>query len=250
MIIVVCTQCNKEFEKSESEYKRNEKSNQRHFCSKKCYNEYRTINSINYCKFCGNEVKSKTFCSNSCAASHNNKHRIVRERKFSNDGIKNIVNAREIKLNTLLIEYNKNPKFCIECYAILPYRNRNRKFCSIECKRKYERKNLNEYQKYYKECQFDFNLSDYPNEFDFSLIEKYGWYQAKNHGNNLNGVSRDHMISIKYGFENKISSEIIRHPANCQLMIHNENVRKHKGCSITLDELLNRIDTWGSGDNG
>lgn len=103
---------------------------------------------------------------------------------------------------------------------------------------------MSEYQKYYQECQFNFSLNQYPEEFDFNLVEQYGWYQAKNNGNNLNGVSRDHMISIKYGYEHNINPEIIKHPANCQLMIHNENISKHKKCSITIEELLIKIDVW------
>ncbi|MDA3781334.1 MAG: hypothetical protein PF487_14075, partial [Bacteroidales bacterium] len=119
-------------------------------------------------------------------------------------------------------------------------------FCNINCKRIYDKRNMSEYQKYYRQCQFKFNLSNYPNEFDFELIKQYGWYRAKNHGDNLNGVSRDHMISVKFGYENKISSEIIRHPANCQLMRHNENVSKYKNCSISLEELINKIDIWNT----
>ena len=152
------------------------------------------------------------------------------------------MNANKKRYNTY--EYDENPNHCIQCNKILSFGKRNWKFCSISCKRKYDRKNLNEYQKYYKECQFNFNLSDYPNEFDFNLIKEYGWYQAKNHGDNLNGVSRDHMISVKFGYENNISPEIIKHPANCQLMQHNENVSKWKSCSITLEELNNRIIEW------
>lgn len=94
------------------------------------------------------------------------------------------------------------------------------------------------------DCRFNFNLSDFKEEFDFSLIKKYGWYKPKNRGDNLGGVSRDHMISIVEGFEKKISPKIISHPANCKLMVHNDNIRKYKNSSITIDELLERIDKW------
>ena len=76
------------------------------------------------------------------------------------------------------------------------------------------------------------------------LVEKYGWYSPSNKGNNLNGVSKDHMYSVREGFINNIDCEIIKHPANCKLMIHNENNLKNSTCSITLDELLNRIKNW------
>ena len=93
-------------------------------------------------------------------------------------------------------------------------------------------------------ASFDFNLADYPEEFNFSLIEEYGWYSASNRGNNLNGVSRDHMVSVKFGYENNIDPNIISHPANCRLMRHNDNVSKNEDCSISLEELKVRIEKW------
>jgi hypothetical protein len=93
-------------------------------------------------------------------------------------------------------------------------------------------------------CKFNFNIGDYPDEFDFKLIENHGWYSAKNRGNNLNGVSRDHIVSVKFGFENSIDPKIISHPANCQLLRHNDNVSKHKKCSMTIEDLLEKIQKW------
>lgn len=94
-------------------------------------------------------------------------------------------------------------------------------------------------------ASFKFALSDYPNRFDFGLIEQFGWYAAANKGNNLGGVSRDHMVSVKYGFENNIPPEHIAHPANCCLVRHNENAAKNAKCNITYEELLHRIEHWG-----
>ena len=93
-------------------------------------------------------------------------------------------------------------------------------------------------------CGFKFNLADFPDEFDFSLVESYGWYKAKNRGDNLNGVSRDHMVSVSFGFSNGIDPSIISHPANCRLVRHNENVSKGAKCTFTLKELLERIEAW------
>lgn len=249
LVNVVCENCHKTFKKTLSEYKRSEKNNKKHYCSINCNREYRKKVAHNFfkkCQFCNNEFigdnENSKFCSHKCSASYNNSIRKYKKKIISSTGLQNILDANKKRYNSA--EYHKNPNHCKECNAELSFQKRNHVFCSIDCKRKYERKNLNEYQKYYKDCQFKFNLSDYPNEFDFDLIKKYGWYQAKNHGNNLNGISRDHMISIMYGYENNISSDIISHPANCQLMRHNENVSKYKNCSITLDELLMRIKMW------
>lgn len=86
------------------------------------------------------------------------------------------------------------------------------KYCSIECSNNKKIEHLDEYSKYKLKTRFKFNLSDYPDEFEFSLIEKYGWYKAKNRGDNLNGVSRDHMLSVNEGFNMKIDPYLISHP--------------------------------------
>lgn len=97
---------------------------------------------------------------------------------------------------------------------------------------------------YRADCSFKFNLSDYPNEFDFTLIECFGWYRPKNRGDNLSGVSRDHAVSVRYGFDNKLPSEHLAHPANCVLMQHGKNVSKGKNITMSYAELLNRIEVW------
>lgn len=90
-------------------------------------------------------------------------------------------------------------------------------------------------------CQFKFNVYDFPTYFDISLIEKFGWYKASNRGNNLNGISRDHLLSIADGFKNKIDPFFMSHPANCCLMQHKENAKKNKRSSITFEELASKI---------
>lgn len=52
------------------------------------------------------------------------------------------------------------------------------------------------------------------------------------------------MYSVRDGFINKINPDIIKHPANCRLMIHNENNKKHSSSTITIGELLERIKEW------
>lgn len=105
-------------------------------------------------------------------------------------------------------------------------------------------KNLKIYEEYRKMCSFNFNLADFPEEFSFDIVEKFGWYRAKNNGDNIDGVSRDHMVSIKYGFENSIDPKIISHPANCRLILQKENSSKNSKNSISLDELKEKIIFW------
>jgi hypothetical protein len=98
------------------------------------------------------------------------------------------------------------------------------------------------YRVYRESCSFKFNVFNYPDLFDLSLIEKYGIYSPKNSKNpNLKGISRDHRISIKYGFENNIDPSIISHPLNCKLLIHTDNQKKNRGCSISVEKIIDEI---------
>jgi hypothetical protein len=64
--------------------------------------------------------------------------------------------------------------------------------------------------------------------------------------NNPTGFHRDHMVSIAYGWENKIDPLIISHPANCEIMLSNDNIKKGSACSITIETLLYRIEKWNN----
>lgn len=139
-------------------------------------------------------------------------------------------------------QYSANPNYCKSCNKILSFDKRNYVYCSEQCRT--DSYNSTALQTYRRKCAFKFALNSFPDEFDFTLIEKYGWYSPSNKKNNLNGVSRDHMYSVREGFDNDIDPKILAHPANCKLMRHNDNVSKSSSSSITLDELLRRIDTW------
>jgi hypothetical protein len=140
--------------------------------------------------------------------------------------------------------YKRYLKKCKRCGK--EYSNKNRKFCSQECLKIYRREtmNINEYRSFYLDCQFNFDLKMFSNEFNFELIEEFGWYSPTNKKNNLGGISRDHIVSIKYAYENKIPAKYIRHPANCQLLKQTDNIRKYKNNIITFRELLQRIYLW------
>lgn len=106
------------------------------------------------------------------------------------------------------------------------------------------------YETYRTRCKFKFNVYDYPDEFDLSLIEKFGWYSPngfkfKNKKPNLNGVSRDHQLSIFEGFKNNINPKIMSHPANCKIVEHyKENASKGSKSSFDDEELERRIRLW------
>lgn len=206
------------------------------FNCKNCDTEYIEVLSENSFK----KSKYKKHCSQKCANS-----RIQTE----------AINEKRSKtiLDKKLCE-RENRK-CKECGKKFETRiKRNKLFCNRSCSSRYNnrirnigrRNNLTEYQLYREKCKFKFNIYDYPDYFNLDLIDKYGWYNASNRGNNLNGISRDHKISILYGWENNIKPSVIAHPANCQLLRHNKNQRKNRYCSITIDELKKEINKWVS----
>ena len=148
---------------------------------------------------------------------------------------------------------NKKPLYVFKCKYCdkenqVPYKRRKKKFCTLSCASKYRYKRFNikhNRADYRRAASFKFSLNDYPEKFNFDLIREYGWYSPSNSSNpNLNGVSRDHMISVQYGFENGIDPKIISHPANCRLILQTENFKKRNNCSITIEELIDRIDRW------
>ena len=109
---------------------------------------------------------------------------------------------------------------------------------------KYGQSNAIGIRRYRQLCEFRFNVYHFPDKFNLTLLEKHGWYRAKNRGDNPNGVSRDHMYSVKEGFINNIDPCYISHPANCCLMIHTENNNKKTKSSISFEELMDRIKNW------
>jgi hypothetical protein len=64
---------------------------------------------------------------------------------------------------------------------------------------------------------------------------------------NKHDLVRDHMYGRRNGFNNKVFPEILRHPANCQLISHVNNIKKSKSNNdsvISLDYLFKKILLW------
>jgi hypothetical protein len=192
---------------------------------------------------------SGRFCGIKCSRGFATKNK----RTEINKKVSNKMSGRKLSENhinniELVNNFNRKEKIlrlCAECNSTLLCRpSDKRKFCSIKCWATYIEKNKKPFLLYRQKCNFDFKLQDYPKKFDSNLIEQYGWYSPSNKGNNLNGVSKDHMFSVKTGFELGIDPNVIKHPANCKIMLHKENQSKRTKSSITLEELLERIKNW------
>lgn len=207
------------------------------------------------CKKCNKEFKVKErqkqfpkkehyFCSRICANS-----RGKRTEEFKQKVRDKMKQSGHLKHEFITVDNNRvTNKVCDFCGNDFKAKNAKIKYCSKICRSNNKRKTFEQSKSgkslYRYQTKFNFSLSDFPEEFDFELIEKFGWYSAKNRGNNLNGISRDHKISVLYGYENNIDPKIISHPANCELIRHNDNVSKGKKNSITLEELQERIKVW------
>jgi len=230
------------------------------FCSIKCSSTFNSEqkkiqNYNNYllqpklCSQCFKPIsfkykKTNNFCSRSCAAIFNN---LRKDWKNIKTGPK--PNSLNIKNKKQLKNTNKKIKFNIEG----PFTKIYLCTCKITGIKWYSKtvktihpsavdnKKLYSYQ-----CRFNFSISEYPDWFSKSsnLIKLHGWYSATNKGNNLNGCSRDHLFSILDGFRNKVDPKILSHPANCEIKPHTFNQVKSSKSSITLEELLLRIERF------
>lgn len=204
------------------------------------------------CLYCGkslnieNQEVDRKFCNSSCACSYRNKNYKKTEKE-----INKIKNSVYNYIERTTGKKPKQEKHCPICGKTFYTKN---KTCSVKCGVLLRDKNKNidkDSLEYYRGlCKFDFQLSKYPEEFDFNLIEEYGFYKPKNRGNNLKGVSRDHIVSVKYGWINNIDPKIIKHPANCRLILQEENSSKGSQSSMTIEELVSKIEKWDKKYNG
>lgn len=95
---------------------------------------------------------------------------------------------------------------------------------------------------YRKKASFSLQLDILPRIKGYSRLCKYGRYSSAN----KDGMTLDHRLSIKVGFDNDIPPYILAHPANCEFLSLKENSSKNKKCSISYEQLIKAIDTWDS----
>ena len=204
------------------------------------------------CENCNNKHHGKygsgRFCGLKCARGFSTKSKRLEINRCVSEKLVGRKLSEEHKKN-ILAGYSrsviKQTRYCKGCNTEMYCRpSDKRKFCTSLCWAKFTEKYKEPFLLYRQRCNFTFNVKDFPEKFDLSIIKKIGRYSPSNKGNNINGVSKDHMFSIKNGFDQKVDPEIISHPANCKILLHRDNQRKHSKSSITLEELLIRIDEW------
>jgi len=86
--------------------------------------------SIKYCLYCNKDIthtrNNTKFCGSSCAATFNNKKRVVtpEQKKKTSDTI----------LERFKVSYRLNPRLCKQCNKPISFEKRSCVFCSSECR--------------------------------------------------------------------------------------------------------------------
>jgi len=255
-----CNHCNNEFIILRA-WSRNQQ-----YCSRGCSNaasRTRVINSLSECQQCGKDIlqnKNQTkFCSRSCAATYNNAQRPSSVGERHSRILKEKYSAREKTCrrckanycgahtcNTIITKESiTKPSYircCASCNSQLA--DNRKKYCKL-C--------FPNARHYRSLASFKFNVYKFPDQFNVDLINIHGWFSPNGYGKrnkspNLSGVSRDHLYTVADGFKNKIPPELLAHPANCEIKLHNGpngNNSKRKS-SISLDELMDLIQKWNT----
>lgn len=275
----ICEYCSAVFTVSKA-YNRNQR-----YCSHKCAsNASRTVTRYDNCLECSIAIRQDKykikFCSHSCAAIYHNRMRDPNINKkvgnklkiksqyrvfyrISREKIKELLNpnptiVRSVKaISNASSTTNHTRSSNVVVKPSKPVRKVYTRSCSscrsplADNKKKYCSSCYPNIRHYRSLAGFKFNVYDYPAEFDINLIHTHGWfspdgYKKRNNQPNLNGVSRDHLYTVSDGFTNKVDPDILAHPANCAILLHNGpggNNSKRKS-SITLNELITRIKLW------
>lgn len=180
-------------------YNKRWSSEQKEAFSKKCYDIYANNEERRY--KCGNANRGK---------------------KFSKERIHNMFCNRI---------YVKRPKMSDETKSKIGLKS-SQKF-TVEFKAKFKKtmilkghwiadENKSPYLSYAKDANWISNMFNFANALEISNIKTFGLFSK----NNSHGCVRDHIVSRLIGFEFNIPYQILRHPANMQILTHSQNVSK------------------------
>lgn len=188
----------------------------------------------------------KTFCTSSCAAKFNNKHREVnwatvewreRQARLSVNTKRKKKFSLKIKISShdILGDFTKVKRCHCDYCSVVYYTKDRTKFCP-NCSHLYSKGSI---------YRFRFNVFDYPDLFDLELIKKIGWHSFGGRFNyNPEGITRDHKVSVSYAVKNDCDPYYITHPMNCELMSFEQNNKKKGNCSITYEQLISLVEEF------
>lgn len=149
-------------------------------------------------------ISKAKYCSNSCASTHNNKVRSQSSRNKQRQSILKTFHNGELP---------------------------DKSFKEL----------------YYSLASFKFDVYDYPHLMDIKLLSRHGWYSCggrSQSAKNLNGVTRDHILSVSNGLDQRIHPLLLSHPTNCKLVLSTDNSRKSSRSNITAEQLITSIKSF------
>lgn len=207
-------------------------SQTRRTCSKKCYKTLQSIlctGSTNpnykdgntylskYCS-CGKEIDHRAKTCKKCAPHVGRKH---------TDKTKRLIGLKSRLRNTK--EYRRNFRSKMEA---------NGTWIPLNC--------LDEYKLYFRFASWKKGMFNDISNKEKELLKERGIFNNKT---NTRGVVRDHMYSRKSGFLMGVFPEILRHPENCNIITHSDNVKKKSGNNRdkdaqTLRDLFLKIEGY------
>lgn len=206
--------------------------------------------SLKPCKNCQKLFKPttgrKTFCGHSCSTSFTNRSRGARSEETKKRISKSLIKVNKPKKEAK----PKNPKkesagpysqvFICSC-----------KHCQIKFVSRIKKQYCSDHKDFYSAgnksgYKFTFNVFHYPDLFDIDLLKSVGWFSPGGKAGkwNLNGLSRDHKISVNDAVAKGYDPYYITHPLNCELMPHVKNNKKKTNSSISYEKLKLLVDDY------
>jgi hypothetical protein len=218
----------------------------RKFCNASCAATFNNTDRIKHGYVITDAHKDKV--SKSVSAYHKSAHKIKskpeRKAKLPKPVRKRVAQRRSPVRNR---ETNKTASGvfsklymckCQHCGIIISQR-RATKYCT-KCVTIYSPAEKQRYK-------FTFNVYHYPDLFDLTLIDKFGWFSPNNFKGqkwNPDGISRDHRVSVHDALKYNYDAFYITHPLNCELMQHTENNKKKTISSIEYSELVKLVENY------
>lgn len=213
-------------------------------CSKECYSEYMSL--INRGEGNGNfghrwsEEARKQASIRAIKWHEDNKEEFLianRNRKWTEEGLRNIGDARRSTKGIPRKCHSEESKRIIGVKSKAKWTPEyKQKFDDTMVERghwlpKADREPYKVYRKLagWQKRMWDFFPSS-------EKLKHLGVFSARS---NSKGCVRDHMFSGSSGFRERVFPIILRHPANCQILMHRENVSKaQRGKKISVDGTL------------
>lgn len=188
--------------------------------------------------------KINKFCSSSCAATYTNTNRGYRPSDEHKTKVRVTLLASRIERGWVPKETKGehcklNIMTCRHCQLRFVSRTRTT-YCNQHLA---ENRNLKRLMYYFK-----FNVFNYPELFDLEMLKEKGFYSAGGNNKvvNMEGLARDHRVSVDDAIKNNYDPYYISHLINCQLIPQMENSKKHSKSCITYEQLVQEVEVYDS----